>query len=127
MPAHDQKKRYFVSAAHGVIQDIRNETGEFEVHLTEEEVTILQDLLNDLRQEDDYTFRRAFVPYKSADHDDAAREFDETTVGLYQFLYNHGSSDTRQMIVSLNVLPKLDNTGYHDKGYGGGESRPANP
>ncbi|OBZ10510.1 hypothetical protein A8L34_18100 [Bacillus sp. FJAT-27264] len=120
MAANHQKKRYFVSAAHVVIQNIRNESNEFEVHLNDEELTILQDLLTNLESDDDYTFRRAFVPFKSADHDDAAQEFDDQTIALYRYLYEHGSNDTRQMIKSLNVLTKLENTAYQDKGYGGG-------
>ncbi|MFC3750159.1 hypothetical protein [Paenibacillus sp. GCM10012306] len=118
MPANDPKKRYFVSAAHGVIQNIRNESNEFEVYLNNEELTILKDLLTGLESDDDYTFLRAFVPFKSADHDDAAQEFDDQTIALYRYLYEHGSNDTQQMIKSLNVLTKLENTAYQDEGYG---------
>lgn len=117
MTRHEQRKRYFVSAAHGVVQDIRNETGEFEVYLDEEELTLLTDLLQSLEQEDDTTFRRAFVPYKSADHDAAAQAFDDKIISLYQYLYDHGSPATRQVIADLHVLSKLENSAYHDKGY----------
>jgi hypothetical protein len=116
----EEKKRYFVSVNHSLIQDVRNDSNEFEVLLNAEELTLLQDLLNELERGDDYAFRRAFVPYKSADHDEAARQFDDETVRLYQTLHRFGSIETRQTIQQLGILPKLENTGYHDKGYDGG-------
>lgn len=115
-----EKKHYFVSVNHGLVQDVRNDSNEFEVLLTQEELTVLQDLLKDLSREDDYAFRRAFVPYKSADHDEAIDQYDDQTVKLFQYLHRHGSETTRQSIEQSGVLPKLENTGYQDKGYDGG-------
>ncbi|MFD1774037.1 hypothetical protein [Paenibacillus rhizophilus] len=114
----NDKKSYFVSLKHGLIQEMRGESGEFEVKLDDTGLSELQGRLQELEREDEYAFRRTFVPYKSADHDDAANQFDDKTVRLYRFLWEHGTEETRRMIVSLNVLPKLENTGYHDKGYG---------
>ncbi|MNH32904.1 hypothetical protein D3C79_933770 [compost metagenome] len=88
--------------------------------VSENERTVLQNLLNNLGREDDYAFRRAAVPYKSADHDEAAEQFDEGTLRLYRYLYRVGSAKTQQTIEQLDVLPKLENTGYEDKGYGEG-------
>ncbi|WP_379158397.1 hypothetical protein [Paenibacillus sp. sgz5001063] len=116
----DDKKCYFVSVTHGLIQDVRNDSGEYEVLLTAEELTGLQDILNGLAKEDEYAFRRAFVPYKSADHDEAINQFDDQTIRVFQYLHRYGTAETRQTIEQLHVLPKLDNTGYEDKGYGGG-------
>lgn len=116
----EQKQRYFVSVNHGLIQEVRNDSNEFEVLLAPGELTALQDLLKALSQEDEYAFRRAFVPYKSADHDEAIRQFDDGTIRLYQHLHRYGTSETRQAIEELDILPKLDNTGYEDTGYDGG-------
>ncbi|WP_244169735.1 MULTISPECIES: hypothetical protein [Paenibacillus] len=116
----DDKKRYFVSVSHGLIQDVRNDSGEYEVLLTAEELTGLQDILKDLAREDEYAFRRAFVPYKSADHDEAINQFDDQTLRVFQYVHRHGTPETRQTIEQLNVLPKLANTGYEDTGYDGG-------
>ncbi|WP_256718242.1 hypothetical protein [Paenibacillus borealis] len=107
----EEKKRYFVSVNHSLVQDVRNDSNAFEVLLNAEELTLLQDLLNELERGDDYAFRRAFVPYKSADHDEAARQFDDETVRLYQTLHRFGSIETRQTIEQLGILPKLENTG----------------
>lgn len=116
----EPKKSYFVSVNHGIIQDVPGDSNEFEVLVSEDELTVLQDLLNNLGREDDYAFRRAAVPYKSADHDEAAEQFDEGTIRLYRYLYRVGSAKTQQTIEQLDVLPKLENTGYEDKGYGEG-------
>lgn len=114
------RKRYFVAVNHGLIQETRNESNEYEVLLSGEELTVLQDLLNELSREDDYAFRRAFVPYKSADHDDAAEQFDDATIRVFQYLHDHGTAETRRQIEGLNVLQKLENAGYEDEGYGSG-------
>jgi hypothetical protein len=114
------KTSYFVSVNHGLIQEVRNDSNEFEVLVSEEELTVLQDLLQDLEREDNYAFRRAAVPYKSADHDEAADQFDDGTLRLFRYLHRVGSRETQQTIEQLDVLPKLENTGYQDKGYGEG-------
>ncbi|WP_410513298.1 hypothetical protein PaeBR_02210 [Paenibacillus sp. BR2-3] len=77
---------------------MRNEAGEFEVWLTDEELSALQDRLNELDKDDEYSFRRAFVPYKSADHDDAIEQFDEKTIRVYQYLRDYGTDETRKTI-----------------------------
>jgi len=120
LAAEKDRKPYFVSVNHGLIQNVRNETGEFEVWLSDEELTILQDQLKALQQDDEYSFRRAFVPYKSADHDDAIDQFDDKTIRLYEYLRQYGTPETQKIIDQLGVLPKLENTGYEDKGYGEG-------
>lgn len=114
------RKRYFVAVNHGLIQEIRNDSNEYEVLLSGEELTVLQDLLNELSRGDEYAFRRAFVPYKSADHDDAAEQFDDATIRVFQYLHDHGTAETRLQIEGLNVLQKLEHTGYEDEGYGDG-------
>lgn len=121
----EYNKRYFVSVNHGLIQDMRNDSNEYEVLLSGEELTVLQDLLKDLAREDDYAFRRAIVPYKSADHDEAAGQFDDGTIRLFQYLHDHGTDETRSLIQELDILPKLENTGYEDEGYRNGS--PASP
>lgn len=116
----EPKTSYFVSVHHGLIQEVRNDSNEFEVLVTQDELTVLQDLLKDLEREDDYAFRRAVVPFKSADHDEAAGQFDEGIIRLYRYLHHVGTPETQQTIEQLDVLPKLENTGYQDLGYGEG-------
>ncbi|MCL6603341.1 MAG: hypothetical protein K6T94_10735 [Paenibacillus sp.] len=120
MAAHPDKQQYFISITHGLIQTVRNETGEFEVWLTDEELTVLNDRLKALEQDDEYSFRRAVVPYKSADHDDGVDQFDDKTIKVYEYLRQHGTNETQKTIDELGVIPKLENTGYQDIGYGDG-------
>ncbi|WP_342476753.1 hypothetical protein NYE24_22985 [Paenibacillus sp. FSL H7-0350] len=117
---NDNLNRYFVSVNHSLIQEERGDSSEYEVLLSSDGLTVLQDLLADLASGDEYAFRRALVPYKSADHDDAAEQFDDATIRLFQYLHDHGTDETRLQIEGLNVLEKLENTGYQDEGYGTG-------
>ncbi|MEC0373380.1 hypothetical protein P9847_02755 [Paenibacillus chibensis] len=113
------KKRYYISVTHNLIQDVPGDSTEFEMMLTDDQVTDLRDRMNELIKDDEYTFRRAFVPYKSADHDDAMEEFDEKLIGLYAYLHQIGDEDTKRLIDEMNILPKLHQTDYHDDGYDG--------
>lgn len=116
----EEKQRYYVSVNHSLIQHERSDSGEYEVLLDRDGLSRLQDLLKAHREREDETFRRAFVPFKSADHDQAAEQFDEQTVRLFSFLYESGTEDTRRSIAGSGLLPKLKNTGYEDPGYDGG-------
>ncbi|MFP4977047.1 hypothetical protein ACE6ED_16700 [Paenibacillus sp. CN-4] len=120
MPANADKKTYYVSVAHRLIQDVRNDSNEFEVYLNDAELTELQDRMTALEQDDKYAFKRAAVPYKSADRDDGIRQYDDATIALYQYLRDHGSEESIRLIDGMGVLPKLEHTGYEDKGYGDG-------
>ncbi|WP_136608050.1 hypothetical protein [Paenibacillus dokdonensis] len=113
----NDKKRYYISVTHNLIQDVPNDSTEFEVMMTDEQVTRLRDQMDELIKDDEYTFKRAFVPFKSADHDDATEQFDDKLIGVYAYLHDIGDDETRRMIDELNILPKLHQTDYHDDGY----------
>ncbi|MGF7050809.1 hypothetical protein J2T13_005359 [Paenibacillus sp. DS2015] len=113
----EPKKTYYVSVAHNLIQDIPNDSTEFTVLGTDDEVSILRDKMSSLIKDDEYTFKRAFVPFKSADHDDSTNLFDDKMIELYAYIYQLGDEDTKRGIHEMNLLPKLLNTDYNDKGY----------
>lgn len=113
------KRRYYVSVAHNLIEDVPNDSNEFVVTLDDRELTQLKDLLEEVGGSDKYAFKRTFVPYKSADHDDAAEEYDDRTIALYGFLYRYGDEKTRQTIKEMNIIPKIENSGYDHPGYEG--------
>jgi len=113
------KKRYYISVSHQLIQDVPNDSAEYEVLMTETEVSKLRDLLEDLTKEDEYAFKRTFVPYKSADHDDAADEYNDRLIAVYAYLHEIGDEKTRRTIEDMNILGKMQHTDYHDKGYEG--------
>ncbi|GIP28181.1 hypothetical protein J23TS9_33110 [Paenibacillus sp. J23TS9] len=113
----NDKQRYYISVTHNLIQVVPNDSTEFEVMMTDEQVTRLRDQMDELIKDDEYTFKRAFVPFKSADHDDATEQFDDKLIGVYAYLHDIGDDETRRMIDELNILPKLHQTDYHDDGY----------
>ncbi|WP_339848450.1 hypothetical protein MKY42_03035 [Paenibacillus sp. FSL W7-1088] len=119
----DGKKHYYVSVTHNLIEQTKNESTPFEVMVNDEQLNRLKDLMKVLEDEDAYTLQRAPVPYKSADHDEATEQFSDGMTLLYTFLYDHGTSDTRQAIESMNVLSRLQDTDYDDPGY---ENSPLN-
>ncbi|WP_410770919.1 hypothetical protein [Fontibacillus sp. BL9] len=115
-----QKTPYYVSVTHRLIQEIPNDSTEFEVLLDDEDLAILQDKIAGLSKEDEYTFKRAPVPYKSTDHDEATEHFNRQLTELYVLLYRTGSERTRKSIIEMGVLSNLTNTDYNHPGYGGG-------
>lgn len=110
-------KTYYVSVHHQLIQDIPDDSTEFTVIMSNEELAQLRNQMSELAKDDEYSFRRAFVPYKSADHDDATQQFDDKILEVYKAIYRYGDPVTKQTITDMNILPKLKNTNYHDKGY----------
>lgn len=110
-------KTYYVSVHHQLIQDIPNDSTEFTVLMNNEELALLRNQMSELAKDDEYSFRRAFVPYKSADHDEATQQFDDKILEVYKAIYRYGDPVTKQTITEMNILPKLKNTNYHDKGY----------
>ena len=117
------QKRYYVSVAHNLIQDVPNDSNEFVVNMDDEQLAKLKDLLDGVSGDDKYAFKRSFVPYKSADHDDAAEQFDDRTIELYTHLYLYGDEKTRKTIEEMNIIPKMQDTGYDHPGY---ENSPLN-
>ncbi|WP_055106594.1 hypothetical protein [Paenibacillus ihumii] len=114
------KKPYFVSVAHRLIQESPNQdNAEYRVLLDEEDLVKLRDKIAELSEEDIYTFKRAPVPYKSADHDEATEHFNDRMRELYTLLYQYGDERTRRSIIGLGVLGKLQNQDYDHPGYNG--------
>lgn len=114
-----EKKRYYISVTHHLIQDVRNDSTEFEVFITDDELTKLKDQMDELNKDDEYTFKRAIVPFKSADHDESTEEFDDKLIGVYAYLYKLGDEETKRTIDEMNILSKLHHTDYNDEGYEG--------
>ncbi|PQP83620.1 hypothetical protein C0Q44_02725 [Paenibacillus sp. PCH8] len=119
----DGKRHLYVSVTQHLIEQTRNESTPFAVLVDDDQLARLQDLMKVLEDDDAYTLQRAPVPYKSADHDEANEQFTDGMILLYTFLYDHGTTDTRQAIESMNVLPRLQDTDYDDPGY---ENSPLN-
>ena len=108
---------YYVSITQQLIHQERLESNDYEVKLNQDELTQMQDLMSSISKEDEYTFQRTPIPYKSADHDDASQQFTERIQELYQLIYDTGTKQTQAMIRQQKVLNKLDHTDYNNTGY----------
>lgn len=115
----NDQKIYYVSVANNLIQDVPNESNEFVVSMNDEQLTKLRDLMNEVSKSDKYAFKRTFIPYKSADHDDAVEELDDRTIELYTYLHEFGDEKTKRTIQDMNIISKMKDTGYDDPGYEG--------
>ncbi|WP_211747246.1 hypothetical protein [Paenibacillus sp. Marseille-Q4541] len=114
---------YYVSITQQLIHQEPTEANDYEVQLNQDELSRMQDLMSSIGNEDEYTFKRTPVPYKSADHDDANEKFTDRIQELYQLIYDNGTEKTRETIREQRVLTKLDHTDYDNKGY---ENSPLN-
>jgi len=114
------KKNYYISVTHRLVQEVPNESTEFEVLLDEEDLSVLRDKIGEMAKEDEYTLKRAPVPYKSADHDEAPDRFNRRLTEIYVLLYRNGTAKTREAIMNMGVLSNLSNTDYDHPGYNGG-------
>ncbi|GIO34455.1 MULTISPECIES: hypothetical protein [Paenibacillus] len=112
-----EKKRYYISVSHHLIQDVPHDSAEFEVMMTEAEMSKLKDKLEDLNQEDENTFKRAFIPFKSADHDEAPQGYNDKLIDVYAYLYEIGDEHTKRTIEGMNILGKMQHTDYNNEGY----------
>ncbi|GAA3404234.1 hypothetical protein ACFFNY_26295 [Paenibacillus hodogayensis] len=117
------KTIYDVSVSAGTIteQAARFEqpdrTYEFSVEATDDEIGELRRLLDSYADQDMHALRRAPVPYKSADHDEATESFNNRTYQLYAALYALGTTETRDYIEQSQMLAKLRNPDYEHPGY----------
>lgn len=113
------KQRYYVSVSANTIDPEPHDTSSdrLTVMADEKEVAELKRLFEKERHATERTHRRAFIPYKSADHDPATADYNDSMIDLYQYLYRIGSLETRRHIESMNLLQELKNPDYNDPGY----------
>ncbi|MBO2945393.1 hypothetical protein JJQ72_15560 [Paenibacillus sp. F411] len=115
-----ENKKYYISIAHNLIQEEPYDSNEFVVYVDDDQLVKLRDLMKDASGSDKHAFLRTFIPYKSADHDEAVEEHDDTVIALYSYIYRFGDETARKTIKDMNIIPKLvEDTGYDDPGYEG--------
>ncbi|WP_159885077.1 hypothetical protein [Paenibacillus puerhi] len=120
------KTRYAVSVANRTIiqLDQRPNTGpsasdaELVVKATPEEIAELGQLIQEQEHREEKTFARGPVPYKSADHDEATRRFNDHISRVYTEIYELGTPETRRHIEEMGILEKLRHPDYNLPGYG---------
>ncbi|TNJ64836.1 hypothetical protein FE784_18500 [Paenibacillus hemerocallicola] len=101
----------------GELLEQSDRTDVLTVEATDEEALELRRLLDSYTARDAHSLRRAPIPYKSADHDEATRSFNDKTFQLYLTIYELGTVETRAYIDENELLAKLRNPDYEHPGY----------
>lgn len=112
-----EKERYYVSVSTGMINKEPALTDQLTIMATETERDNLQTLLDREKTADDKTHVKAPIPYKSADHDSATNEFNDSLVEVYRYIYQIGTVETRRHIEYMDILEELRTPDYHHQGY----------
>lgn len=111
------KNQYFISVSDGTIQDEKLENSEFTVWATKKEIIHLQKMMEMERDDEKESLKRAPIPYKTADHDPANEEINESLLHIYAFIYEIGDEETKKHIYEMGFLSKLNLTDYNHEGY----------
>jgi hypothetical protein len=111
------KQRYYVSVSTGMINQEPALTDQLTIMATDTERDNLQTLLNREKTADDITSVRGPIPYKSADHDSATNQFNDSLVEVYRYIYQIGTVETRRHIEYMDILEELRTPDYHHPGY----------
>jgi hypothetical protein len=117
------KTIYYISVADGLIESesvlrgIPNKNYEFVVHAADEEIAELRRRMDKVQSDEETTFKRATIPYKSADHDVATNAFNSDMLSLYHMIYELGNDEAKQHIEKMGILGRLLSPDYHHAGY----------
>jgi len=111
------KEKFYVSVGQGLVLKQPSASVELQVMVDQDELDELRYRLGLLADADDNSYFRAHVPYKSSDHDEVTDETNDAMVNLYKFLYSVGTPETKELIRSMDIIPKLSDPDYVDEGY----------
>jgi hypothetical protein len=120
---HMPKSTYYVTVATGLIEELQalqdkaNRTHEFVVEASVEEIAVLRDLFDKQAASEELTFKRATIPYKTADQDPSTERFNGDILNIYRYLYEIGTYETKKHIEKMGILPRLLSPDYHHAGY----------
>lgn len=100
-----QKQSYYVTVGTGeVMNEPTLSEWEFEILALPEEIIQLKTLFEEIDQEAWTGFWRAHVPIVSYHHDATNDRYDDHLQHIYQWIYDHGTDETRQHIASMHIL-----------------------
>lgn len=98
-------KNYYVSVQAGTIME-RQEDGpyEFEIIATKEQVDQLQEIFEKMKTADNQSYWSSHIPFIPYHEDKENDAYDLHLKKAYQFIYEHGTEETKQHIESINIL-----------------------
>lgn len=100
------KKTYYVSVQAGdILEDPEAAAFEFEIDATDDQVSRLQDMMDEWSQYDSHSVSSMFT-YMGEEHSDDVRidEYDAALKRIYQYIHDLGTLETRQHIESMNIM-----------------------
>lgn len=99
------KSRYYVSVQNRkVLQRRGDDTYEFEIEATRDEVDRLQEMFNDLADADDASFFRAHAPAVQYHEDRPNDVYDAVLRDIYRTIRRLGTEETRRHIDAMGLL-----------------------
>ncbi len=106
-----KKDTYYVTLhggpAPGEIRQVRDDNDayyDFELQATKEEITQLQNLLDELGSHDMEGFNESHLPLLSTTAEEANMKYQESLNAVYQKIYELGTTKTKQQIKELGIL-----------------------
>jgi hypothetical protein len=111
------KQRYFVSVSASMVGTEPSIMDQLTILATEEERNHLIAMLNQEQKNNEKTYLRAHIPYKSADHDIATERYNDSMVEIYRYIYKIGTLETKRHIEYMSILEELRKPDYHHQGY----------
>ncbi|KIL34986.1 hypothetical protein SD70_32320 [Gordoniibacillus kamchatkensis] len=98
-----KKKKFYVTVGSGSIVDNKtDESFEFEIEATDEQIDRLQELFEDTAAAETAAGTRGLLlPTRSEDHNEG---YDSHLGGVYRMLYELGTPETKAHIEKMNVL-----------------------
>jgi hypothetical protein len=108
-----EKKPYYISVQARTITEDQGDTGyELEINATPDEIERLNSMFEDMSYFDNGSFLKAHLyayPYSIDPENDG---YDYYLRDVYQFLYELGTSETKQHIENAKLLNLEENNGY---------------
>lgn len=99
------KQKYYVSVqAKTIMAEQGDAAYELEIEATPEELEQLNDLFRELDDFDVSTYFRAHIPGIPYHHDLENDGYDYYLQAIYRFLYEHGTEQTRDHVLAMNIL-----------------------
>ncbi|PLR79432.1 hydrolase [Bacillus sp. V3-13] len=101
----EPKKTYYISVGTGEIsQSATASPWNFQIHATDEEITILREYFEQNYSTEWQNFFRAHVPYVQYHYDRENDAYDETMQKIYRMIYELGDEQAKKHIEEMGIL-----------------------
>lgn len=101
----DGKRTYYVNISSGEIsQSGIDSPWNFQIEATEEEISTLRQYFDHHEAGDFPNFIRAHIPFREYHYDKENDIQDEALQQVYEFIYQRGNEETKQLIESMGIL-----------------------